>query len=320
MTTNIKLHFFKTTLNDTMNIDGINTKNAFGILKERVINSTPETEEQSLILLNIFMLIHLGHMAISFPNSGDSNIYGFGPKITKQSFIDSPSQFLSGGLEVPAWFNPMYIFYINLQGDFTHNNFFFNYINKPENNDLKLKNYIEIDLQINDTKEDALQKLRENITYYGYPPNSQKDNCISYIFKILKPKYIGIDTPIKLNNIGHLSSNLSQLLLDSSMVENYFKNKSLNKSESKKESAAHVTSLPTRTSRPPPPRRSGPPPAAPQQSVSEKWSQNMPPPAFGGRKRKSKTRRKKRKKKKTKRRTKKRKRKRKTKRKTKRKR
>ena len=279
-TTNIKLHFFKTTLNNDINIDGSIIGNAFEILKERVINSTPEDEEQSLKLFNIFMLLHLGHMAISFPDSEDPNIYGFGPKITKQSFIDAPDQILRGHV-FPPWSNPMHVFSINvkLQGDFTHNNNFFNYINKPENYKLKSDNYSEINLQINGTKEEALQKLRENITYYGYPPNGEKENCISYIFKILKPTYIGIDEPIKLNNIGHLSSNLKQLIRDANMVENFLKNKSSGSGESKSQSNPPAA-------RPPPPGAGPPPPArppAPRRPGPGEFSFAAP---FGGKKRK----------------------------------
>lgn len=212
-TTNIKLHFFKTTLTDRMNINGEVVPNAFNVLKQQLIAASEIQESIILQRFNIFLLLHLGHMAISFPDSVDTNIYGFGPKITKAHFINAPDQIMRGYV-FPAWTNPFYVFSpnINLEGMFTNNNDFFNYLNKEENRELKAINYDEIDLQINYMREEALQKLVESVTYYGYPPDQPgKENCISYIFNVLKPTYIGYNNVISLKTPGHLASNLEQL-------------------------------------------------------------------------------------------------------------
>ena len=205
--TSIKLHFYKTDLLDSITIGNTSFDySAFKQLKKKIIHSN-ESKDQSnnlsndLNVFNIFLLKYLGHVGVSFPQSDDENIYGFGPILTKEI--------------IAALATPVSIFddKLHLNSTIYKNNDFFDFVKNNDNKDIKSK-YYEINLIIDDSKEIALKKLYSAPKmHYGYPPiKNKKENCVSFIFNILKPKYTGSTKPIVLKQIGNLTKNLWQLL------------------------------------------------------------------------------------------------------------
>ena len=168
-TTPIKLHFWLGNLGGN---DGSGYRE-YNKLRENVIKSETKTKETDLKNLNNLLLEFWGHMGISFPQSSSHEIYGFGPKITKDLLVEgSEDDRTSSIFQTPDFvFDPR----INLEGVFDNCTDFF-HLMATNNNDVKkigISEYVgpsllEFDLEITEPLETALLKLHDNQSRIRY--------------------------------------------------------------------------------------------------------------------------------------------------------
>ena len=173
-------------------------------------------------------------MGISFPQSRNHEIYGFGPKITKDLLVEgSEDDRTSSIFQTPDFvFDPR----INLEGVFDNCTDFF-HLMATNNNDVKkigISEYVgpsllEFDLEITEPLETALLKLHDNQSRirYGYKPllaiqsniysldfdrRERVENCITYIFNQLGEIFYKNKSLVHLEKLGELRRNVVELI------------------------------------------------------------------------------------------------------------
>ena len=228
--TPIKLHFWLGNLGGN---DGSGYRE-YNKLRENVIKSETKTKETDLKNLNNLLLEFWGHMGISFPQSSSHEIYGFGPKITKDLLVEgSEDDRTSSIFQTPDFvFDPR----INLEGVFDNCTDFF-HLMATNNNDVKkigISEYVgpsllEFDLEITEPLETALLKLHDNQSRirYGYKPllaiqsniysldfdrRERVENCITYIFNQLGEIFYKNKSLVHLEKLGELRRNVVELI------------------------------------------------------------------------------------------------------------